>query len=116
MNQPYWNFRLYYALPLVIELGHRFLATSRWRWLFLSANLLALQAVGNLPYFLPIASFAVCAYFLLFAAANWPDMREPFRRLKWRVPAVLAIVSSAASFVVVYMTLISGTDQLVSYN
>ena len=35
LDQPYWNFRLYYALPLVIELGHRFLDSGRWRWFFL---------------------------------------------------------------------------------
>src|SRR4029077_3034601 len=51
LDQPYWNFRLYSSLPLVIDLGHRFLDSGRWRWFVFAANLLALQAVGNLPYF-----------------------------------------------------------------
>ena len=64
LDQPYWNFRLYYALPLIFELGHRFLDTARWRWFFLAANLLALQAVGNLPYFVPLTTFVVFLYFV----------------------------------------------------
>jgi len=38
LDQPYWNFRLYYALPLVLELGHRFLETGRWRRLRCSST------------------------------------------------------------------------------
>ena len=70
LDQPYWNFRLYYALPLVVELGHRFLETGRWRWFFLAANLLAIQVIGNLPYFIPVASLAVFVYFAGFAATQ----------------------------------------------
>ena len=53
LDQPYWNFRLHYAVPLVLELGHRFLDTGRWRWAFLTANLLA----HRLPYLIPLTSF-----------------------------------------------------------
>ena len=116
LDQPYWNFRLYYALPLVIELGHRFLQTSRWRWGVLSANLLALQALGNLPYFLPVASFVVCGYFLMFAAASWDQVGPEIRRLRWRLPAAAAIVLAGVSFAVVYVSLSNGTESLVSYN
>ena len=70
LDQPYWNVRLYYALPLVLELGHRFLETGRWRWFVLAANLLALQVIGNLPYFVPVATFAVFVYFAGFAASH----------------------------------------------
>ena len=73
LDQPSWNFRLYYALPLVIELGHRFMDTGRWRWFFLAANLLALQLIGNLPYFIPLASFVVFLYFAGFAADTPSD-------------------------------------------
>ena len=59
LDQPYWNFRLYYALPLVLELGHRFIDQGRWRWLLLAGNLLAVQTIGNLPYFMPVVSLIV---------------------------------------------------------
>jgi hypothetical protein len=116
LDQPYWNFRLYYALPLVLEMGHRFLATGRWRWFFLTANLLALQTIGNLPYFIPIQSFAVVAYFVAYAAANhglvWPQVRA----LRWRWPAALAVVLGVSSFIAAYAFLTFGTDQLLNYN
>ena len=70
LDQPYWNFRLYYALPLVLELGHRFIDRGRWRWLLLAGNLLAVQTIGNLPYFMPVVSLIVCAYFAIYLAVN----------------------------------------------
>lgn len=116
LDQPYWNFRLYYALPLVLEMGHRFLETGKWRWFFCTANLLALQTVGNLPYFIPIQSCVVFLYFAAYAAANhrvvWPQVRA----VQWRGPAALAVILGAASFIVAYVYLTVGTGQLVNYN
>jgi hypothetical protein len=116
LDQPYWNFRLYYALPMVIELGHRFIETGRWRWFFLAANLLALQVIGNLPYFIPVASFAVFIYFAGFAAFHHQQITERIRTLRPNGPAVAAILSSAASFAVVYACLVIGTSDLVTYS
>jgi hypothetical protein len=116
LDQPYWNFRLYYAIPLVLELGHRFLDTGRWRWVFLAANLLALQTVGTLPYLIPIVSFTVFAYFAGYWVANRRVLRERVASLQWRWPAWLSIAAGVLSFVVTYKYLTIGTDELVSYN
>jgi hypothetical protein len=116
LDQPYWNFRLYYALPLVLELGHRFLDTGRWRWFFLSANLLALQVIGNLPYFIPVASFAVFVYFAGFAATHWPPVAERIRTVRLNVPAAAAIGASVVSFIAVYACMVIGTGDLVTYS
>src|SRR6185436_20159913 len=59
LDQPYWNFHLYYALPLVLEMGHRFFDTGWWRWFLLASNLLALQTLGDVPYVVPLLLFAV---------------------------------------------------------
>jgi hypothetical protein len=116
LEQPYWNFRLYYAIPLVIELGHRFLDTGRWRWMFLAANLLALQTIGNLPYLIPLTSFVVFAYFAFYAAANRALVRQRLRSLEWGVSALAALVFGAACFVAAYACVTLGTEQLVGYN
>jgi hypothetical protein len=116
LDQPYWNFRLYYALPLVIELGHRFIDTGHWRWLFLAANLLALQVIGNLPYFIPVASFTVFVYFAGFAASHRRLIGERLRALRLNRAAVAALLASAASFGVVYACLVIGTGPLVTYS
>ena len=116
LDQPYWNFRLYYAIPLILELGHRFLETARWRWFFLALNLLALQTVGNLPYFIPVVSFVVAAYFVCFAVVNPQIVWERARALRWGWAACAAIALGMISFVLAYGYLTIGTDQLASYN
>jgi hypothetical protein len=116
LDQPYWNFRLYYALPLVLDLGHRFLDTGRWRWFFLSANLLAIQVIGNLPYFIPVASFTVFVYFAGFAALHRAAMRERLRSLRLDRAAAAAIAGSVASFVAVYASMVIGTADLITYS
>ena len=116
LDQPYWNFRLYYALPLVLELGHRFLDTGRWRWFFLSANLLAIQVIGNLPYFIPVASFTVFIYFAGFAASHWGAIRERLRSLRLNGPAAAAIAGGVASFIAVYASMVIGTGDLITYS
>ena len=116
LDQPYWNFRLFYALPLVIEVGHRFLDTGRWRWFFLAANLLALQSIGNLPYFVPLAAFVVFLYFVWFAAVNREAVAGRLRSLHWGWPAAAAVSLGAVSFVLAYACMTIGTDQLVTYS
>ena len=116
LDQPYWNFRLYYALPLVLEMGHRFLDSGRWRWFFLAVNLLALQTVGNLPYFVPFTSFAVFAYFASYATVHHRLVWQRARSLKWGWRAAVAIALGAMCFVVVYKCITVGTEQLVGYN
>jgi hypothetical protein len=116
LDQPYWNFRLYYALPLVLDLGHRFLDTGRWRWFFFSANLLALQAIGNLPYFIPVASLTVFVYFAGFAASHWTSVGERIRSLRLNGPAAAALAAGIASFAVVYACMVVGTGDLVTYS
>jgi hypothetical protein len=116
LDQPYWNFRLYYAIPLVLELGHRFLDTGRWRWTFLTCNLLALQTIGNLPYLIPLTSFVVFAYFGFYAAINRTFVRGRLRSVQWNAPAMAALAGSALSFAAAYTCVTLGTEQLVNYN
>ena len=83
IDQPYWNFKLVYAVPLLIELGHRFLETGRWRWAFLLGNLLAMQMLGSLPYIIPVTSFAVAAYFSpIFDASSTGDRSASFTQVR----------------------------------
>ncbi len=116
MEQPYWNFRLYYALPLVLELGHRFLETGRWRWFLAAANLLALQAVSNLPYFIPVASFAVFTYFAAYTAASFDLVLARLRAQRWGWRPATAMLLAVTSFAVAYACLTIGTDELVTYS
>ena len=117
LDQPYWNFRLHYAVPLVLELGHRFLDTGRWRWAFLTANLLALQTIGNLPYLIPLTSFVVFTYFTCYSrrspiACSWIDYGPSSGNAR----AATAMPGGALSFAAAYACVTLGTEQLVDFN
>ena len=116
LEQPYFNFRLYYAVPLVLELGHRFLETGRWRWAFVACNLLALQTIGNLPYVIPLTSFVVFVYFALYTAMNRTLVWNRLALLIWGRGAVAALAFAALSLAAAYLCVTLGTDQLVNYN
>ena len=116
LEQPYWNFRLYYAVPLVLELGHRFLETGRWRWAFVACNLLALQTIGNLPYFVPLTSFVVFAYFAFYTAMNRTLVWNRLTLLTWDRRAAAALAFATLSLAAAYLCVTLGTDQLVGFN
>jgi len=116
LDQPYWNFRLYYALPLVLHFGHRFLETGRWRHAFLCINLLAAQTIGNLPYFVPVTSFVLFAYFALYCACNWPAVGPRLRALRWRWTIPVWLLLAALSLGCAYKYLTIGTDQIVNHS
>lgn len=116
LDQTYWNFRLYYAVPLILHFGHRFLETIQWRYGFLCLNLLAMQTLGALPYFIPVTSFVICAYFALYVACNWPAVWPRLRALRWRWSSLMWIVLAGLSLACAYKYLTIGTDQLVNYS
>ena len=116
MDQPWMNFHFYYAIPLILHFLHVFLDTGRWRHCFLAGNLLALQTLGNMPYYIPVTSMVLFAYFaayLIFGGIkNWrdhPALKRPLTGL-----ACMALI--LISFISVYSILKIGTDQIASYN
>lgn len=116
LSQPWYNFHFYYAFPLILYYGHRFLDTGRWRYIFLAGNLLGLQIMGNLPYFLPILSLFIFLYFLFFILLNYRESWEQIKRLRWRWPAVSSLAAIIMILVSGYTLLRTGTDQIVNYN
>jgi hypothetical protein len=116
MDQPWFNFHLYYALPLVLELTHRFLDTCRWRYAFLACFATALQTLGNLPYFLPVFTLVVFLYFLFYLAFHHDGARRFWRELVWGWPAFGFVAGGVASFLWIYLVLRAGTGEIVSYH
>ena len=116
IDQPYWNFKLVYAVPLLIELGHRFLETGRWRWAFLLGNLLAMQMLGSLPYLIPVTSFAVAAYFLAYSSTHHRLVIAQLRSLRFGWRAVVSMTAAILSLAMAYAYFTSGTGDLVNYN
>ncbi len=107
-SQPYFNFYFYYALPLVIYLGHRFLDTGRWRYFVAALNLYAIQMLGNAAYFIPVTSFSLFTYFAVYIACHWTQTLTFLKNLHKGHRALLSLGLVAISFGLVYVFLTQG--------
>jgi len=68
MDQPFFNFHFYYAIPLLLHLFHRLMDTGRWWYGMVAVNLLAIQLLGSALYLLPVILLTLTAYCLTYAA------------------------------------------------
>lgn len=117
MSQFKFTLHLYYALPLLFYFGHTFLQTGRWRYLFGSCSLFAMQTIGNDAYFIPVASLTVFLYFLFYFLDQPALGMKQFKSLRWGPSALISIIGSAACLGVVGALFISVKDNyLVNLN
>ncbi len=116
MLQPWWNFHIYYAIPLIIYLIHAFLDSGEWRFYFLAGNLLFIQCLGNLPYFLPVTSLVIFLYFLFYLSLNFEDSKKKFKELKFGWSFIISTTLIIISFVALYHVMNFGTGQIANYN
>ena len=115
-SQLWFNFHFYYAIPLVLYWIHLFLEQGKFRYAVLAANLLGLQTMGNLAYFIPVEGFAIAVYLLTYFIVAPHQVQEQIHPLRrpWSWLVVLAVM--AVSFIPSYLILQIGTDQVVSYD
>jgi hypothetical protein len=116
MIQPWYNFHFYYAIPFMLFLIHRFLETGKWSYFILSMSLLALQTLGNMPYFIPVTTVTLFGYTVFFFIWNSKDLLPRFRTicLSWKTWGALLIVGFllAGAFAILFIN----TEQIVNYN
>ncbi|WP_148208556.1 hypothetical protein [Solidesulfovibrio magneticus] len=101
----YWfNFSFLLALPLSLYVGHCFLETAKYRYLFLLFSLIALQTQGNLPYFIVVFTLIITVYFILYAFLYKNEFFCFFSLVKvnWRLFA--ATVGVVLLLILVYKT------------
>jgi hypothetical protein len=116
MDQPWYNFHFFYALPLVLALVHRFLDRGSWLSLSLAMNLFALQTLGNLPYLIPVSSLVIALYFGLFTLFDWQPQLTAVRRLRFGLPAALTLLVGLGSLAAAFLILRLGTSEIANYN
>ncbi len=116
MSQPWYNLHFIYCLPLILHLLHSFLETGKWRFVLLAGLLTAFQMLGNLPYFLPVITFVVFLYFLLFILCDKKTVKQTFKQLSFGLSAILTLFFIALSFICIHLALTIGTDEIVNYN
>jgi hypothetical protein len=116
MHQPWFNFHFLYAIPLMLELVHRFLDRGSWWYLLLAVNLLALQTIGNLPYFVPMTALVLCLYFALYGLFNPRELIDALRRLRWGVPFAATVALGVGSLAAAHLILQAGTEEIANFN
>ncbi len=92
-SQIYFNLQIYYALPLIIVLGHGFLDTGRWRYAFLAVNLYLVQLLGNLGYFAAVSSLVLLFYFFSYVTLSHHDVRKGLGRISRRRPHAMFLAA-----------------------
>ena len=113
--QPWYNFHLYYAIPLILYFIHMFLDMGQWRYLFGAGNLLFMQCFGNLPHFAPIITFVIFLYFIFYLFFNIKEVSQKLKELRFGLPFCLTIISIIVSFGILYLFVKFGTIQLTSF-
>ena len=107
-SQAYFNFSFYYALPLVIYLGHRFIDTAQWRYFFMAINLYALQMFGNAAYFLPISSLVLILYFGFYGILNFGQLKRLCSQVEKGGAMALSLIGVGLSLWAVYFFMSQG--------
>ena len=116
-QQPWFNFHLYFALPLIIYLYHRWFDTANAKYLASLGIVIAVQWVGGLPYFIPLTLLTLAIYLLSHLAFNWPSAKDFGNKLIESSWAHLgAFIFCGALLLVPYLILSHGTEWITNYN
>lgn len=114
VTQPWFNFHFIYALPLMLYFLHTFLERKKWRYLFLTGNLLAFQTLGSPSYFVSVTSLVVFLYALFYILLN----REAYKSitsLPLGRPSWACMLGILASLMATYALLKIGTNEIANY-
>ena len=116
--QIWWDFHLFYLMPLILYCLHRAYETAAAKWVLLSSVFTAGTLLGNLPYFVPITVLTLGAYAGAAPLVYGGDVRAEYRRLRRavRVRHVLAVLAPAPFVLAIAVFLYEGTAHLVYDN
>ncbi|HPG30071.1 MAG TPA: hypothetical protein PKY81_01905 [bacterium] len=114
-HQIWWNFHLYYAVPLIIYFFHKWFDERRWKYFFLAFNLFAVQTLGNLFYFLPLIALTIFLYFLFYFCFNFNEFKNFISNIKINTGAVFSSAGSVISILIIYYILNVNTGSIISH-
>jgi hypothetical protein len=131
LDQPWFNFRIYVWLPLILHLVHASVTSGRVRSLLLAAWLFAFQIAGHLPYFVPVTAMVVAVHVVAhMILVGWPgcDAAAPAPAAagravpgngvgRWPGRAAMAILAGAclATLAAARILVDNGTEQIVGF-
>jgi hypothetical protein len=114
-TQPWFNFHLYFYLPLIFYFFHRFYDTWQWRYFLACGNLLAFQSLGNAAYFFPVISFSVFAYVVFFVIFNKPPQGWKLMGLH-KMKGIISIALVILGLLMAAGVLFAGHHDVIHYS
>ncbi len=72
--QIWWNFHLFYWMPLTLYGVHRFLKEQKISYLILASLTFSLTVLGNFIYCIIFALFILTIYYTLYACFHWKEI------------------------------------------
>lgn len=117
LAQPWYSLRVFFTLPLILWLFHRWIDEGRWRYAAAAGNLLALQIMGSLPYCLPVTSAVAFTYAATYVAFHgfWFRRGVAVLARRW-VRGLAATVLVLGTLWICYQVLTLGTESVAFYN
>ena len=116
IDQVWWNFHLYYAVPLILVLIHEAIDEYSWVKLFLGVNLMFFSLLGDMPYLLSVETGFVAIYFALYIALDVNQVRQKLLHWKFSISSLGWIVFSGFTMIYIYAILTVGTKEIVNSN
>ena len=116
MDQIWWNFHFYFAIPLILHFLYCFIEEGKWWQMFAALDLFAVQTLGNLPYCVAFTSLLLFLFMAMYAAANYRAHLEHLRSRRFHAGFLCALAAGAAMIAGAYSILRLGTGDIVSYN
>src|SRR5258708_35519701 len=95
-SQVWWNFRIYYLLPLVLYFVLLFFIRSRARYLWLAGIVSVVWLIGNLPYFVVIWGLSLLVFTVALSIRHWKSWRSfvSMSRVDWIALGTFLVVAT----------------------
>jgi len=101
--QAWWNFRIYYLVPLILYYLVCFFEGRGGQFLWIAGIVTVASMIGNLPYFAPIYLFVFFVVFVVYVMRNG----FPWRSMINRAPVNLVALAIFIVFAIGYLYTVS---------
>ncbi len=115
IDQPWFNYHFFYAVPLTLDFLHEFLEKGRWRYLLFAGNLAAMQMLGNLAYLFSAFCLSIFLYFVFRFVTEPKNFIARLSKIPRNRNMVISLCLVLLSFATVYLLIKTGGRDMVFY-
>lgn len=115
-SQVYFNFLIYYSLPIIIYLLHKFIDHGKWKYCFLAFNFFFVQLIGSASYYIPTTTFVIFIYFFFYWICNQTETNNSLKKIQYKSGFFLFLISLLFFSYLTYYLLKTSFDINLFYN